>query len=585
VTDSSSSIARLWQIRRVVRKYDLISLLDELSLSKSARFGVSLLFGRGHATAAPRAERIRKALEELGPVFVKLGQTLSTRPDLLPQDIASELTKLQDQVPAFPADESLRIIKQAYGDRFDKIFASVEETPMASASVAQVHAAVLNKGLAKIGQNGLAREDVIIKVLRPGIEKVIESDLRVMYTGASFLQKHWSRGRQFRPLDVIKEYDHTIHGELDLRVEAANGGRMGANFEDSDLIYVPRIYWDYTSQNVLLMERIYGTSIRDFAKLEEQGHSFKSLGEDGVQVFFKQAFEDNFFHADMHAGNIFVDDKGKWIAIDFGIMGTLTDVDKQYLGEMLLGFFNRDYSTIVQAHLRAGWIPADTNPIEFEQAIRVVCEPIFAKPISEISFGNVLMQLFQTVRRFEMPVQPQLVLLYKTLLNIEGLGRQLYPQLNLWDTAKPFLENWMKQQLSPKGLIEDLQRDWPQWRALMPQIPQMLNQLAERQVKSIEPVLPAQQITVKTLAFAATFLGIAHSIVEQFAVIPLAGFGPWLALVGFVRAALLGLNPSQMLGHRPASSQPTKHTTDDHHRKQLNNAYLMYQSIALVLLG
>ena len=403
----SSSIARLWQIRSVVKKYGLVSLLDELSLSRPARFAIRILIGRGSAKiGSPASEndqrgvRIRQALEELGPVFVKLGQTLSTRPDLLPDDIASELTKLQDQVPAFDADESINIIRQAYGDDFDSIFESVETQPLASASVAQVHAATLVEGLSIAGQNGISNRNVIIKVLRPGIESVIESDLTVMYTFAGLLQKHWSRGKQFKPLDVIQEYDHTIHGELDLRIEAANGARMGANFENSDLIYVPRIYWDYTQRNVLVMERIYGTSIRDIAVLKEKGYSMKSLGEDGVQTFFKQAFEDNFFHADMHAGNIFVSDEGKWIAIDFGIMGTLNESDKQYLGQMLLGFFNRDYATIVQAHLTAGWVPSDTNASEFEQAIRVVCEPIFAKPISEISFGNVLLQLFQTVRRF-----------------------------------------------------------------------------------------------------------------------------------------------------------------------------------------
>jgi len=493
-----SSISRLWHIRRIIKQYELVPLLDDLELSKSARFGLSLAFGKTKhnpiSLSEPRGERIRQALEDLGPVFVKLGQTLSTRPDLLPADIASELTKLQDQVPPFSASESLDIIKKAYGDDFDSIFASIEEEPMASASVAQVHAAVLKKGLAIEGQNGEMSNDVIIKV-------------------------------------------HTIHGELDLRIEAANGGRMGANFEDSDLIYVPRIYWDYTKKNVLVMERIYGTSIRDFDLLKEQGHSLKSLGEDGVQVFFKQAFEDNFFHADMHAGNIFVDDQGKWMAIDFGIMGTLTDNDKQYLGEMLLGFFNRDYSTIVRAHLRAGWIPADTNPIEFEQAIRVVCEPIFAKPISEISFGNVLMQLFQTVRRFEMPVQPQLVLLYKTLLNIEGLGRQLYPQLNLWDTAKPFLENWMKEQLSPKGLIEDLQRDWPQWRTILPQIPNLLKETLEssaQAARTVESSARKQNSIAKESGYIAILLGSAHSIVTQYADIPLAGIGPWVALFGLV---------------------------------------------------
>ena len=514
-----SPLSRLWQIRRVLKKHGLVSLLDDLSLSKPLGAVVRVALGFADTNSAPRAERIRLALEELGPVFVKLGQTLSTRPDLLPEDIATELTKLQDQVPAFSEEESLEIIKEAYGAKFETIFESVEHTPLASASVAQVHAATLNEGLSIEGQNGVSNRNVVIKVLRPGIEAVIESDLKVMYFFAGLLQKHWSRGQQFKPLDVIQEYDHTIHGELDLRVEAANGARMGANFEDSDLIYVPRIYWDYTKRNVLVMERIYGTSIRDINTLQENGYSMKALAEDGVQTFFKQAFDDNFFHADMHAGNIFVSEEGKWIAIDFGIMGTLSEQDKQYLGQMLLGFFNRDYTSIVNAHLRAGWVPAETNADAFEQAIRVVCEPIFAKPISEISFGNVLMQLFQTVRRFEMPVQPQLVLLYKTLLNIEGLGRQLYPQLNLWDTAKPFLENWMKQQLSPRGILEDMQRDWPHWRALIPELPLLLKNVVDRQNSSQRPV-KKDSLQAK-LGMSAMILGIGHSIASQHPVLEL----------------------------------------------------------------
>ncbi len=481
-TKAMRPFARLRQIRRVIKKHNLVALLDELKLAKPAQVGLRVLFGAATRNTQPRGERIRQALEELGPVFVKLGQALSTRPDLLPEDVAHELSKLQDKVPPFSAQTSLAIIRQAYGDKLDDIFAHIDEQPLASASVAQVHTARLHDGLAISGQDGNTTHDVIIKVLRPGIKQVIESDLKVMYLAAGFLQKNWSRGQQFRPLDVIKEYDQTIHDELDLRVEAANGARMGANFEESDLIYVPRIYWDYTQTDILVMERISGLSIREIDTFRERGTDLKALAEDGVGVFFKQAFEDNFFHADMHAGNIFVSDEDKWIAIDFGIMGTLDEQDKRYLGEMLLGFFNRDYASIADAHIRAGWVPEGTKPGEFEQAIRVVCEPIFAKPLSEISFGNVLMQLFQTVRRFEMPVQPQLVLLYKTLLNIEGLGRQLYPDLNLWDTAKPFLENWMKQQLSPQKLIEDFKRDWPQWQQAIRLLPAAIENSARAEI-------------------------------------------------------------------------------------------------------
>ncbi|GHA18471.1 putative protein kinase UbiB [Arenicella chitinivorans] len=528
MANSRSRIKRLFAIRRVVKKYQLATLITDLELNGKASWIAQRLFGSsGAQTKQPRGERIRLALQELGPVFVKLGQALSTRPDLLPADIAAELTLLQDRVPAFSEQQAMHIIKQAYGTQFEKIFAEVDPQPLASASVAQVHSATLRPGLAIKGQNGLANQQVIIKVLRPGIADVIESDLRVMYTMAGWLQRFWKRGRQFRPLDVIREYDQTIHNELDLRSEAANGARMGADFENTDIIYVPRIYWDYTHENVLVMERIYGTSIRELDTLKSQGHDLKKLAEDGVEVFFTQAFEKNFFHADMHAGNIFVSDEGKWIAIDFGIMGTLTEHDKQYLAQMLLGFFNRDYRAIAVAHLRAGWIPADTRVDDFEQAIRMVCEPIFAKPLSDISFGNVLMQLFQTVRQFEMPVQPQLVLLYKTILNIEGLGRQLYPQLNLWDTAKPFLEKWMVQQMSPLRLLEDLQRDWPLWRATLAALPSALHQ----QLQSKD----SPKSTTRHWGIGLCALGLVAYLLPQW--FPTLGqhtvaLGPWLLGIG-----------------------------------------------------
>ena len=481
----SSSLFRLLQIRKVLRKHNLIELFEGMSLSGKAKWLISLALGSSSSSDIPRGIRIRQALEELGPVFVKLGQALSTRPDLLPLDVAKELTRLQDQVPAFDAKQSMAIIRQAYGDEFDSIFESVTAEPLASASVAQVHTAKLKQENAIAGKDGEAHAEVIVKVLRPNIKQVIDSDLSVMFTFARFLDKHWSRAKQFKPLEIIKEYQSTIHGELDLRLEAANCSQMGANFSDSNLIYVPQVYWDYTSESVMVMEQIYGTSIRELETLKAKGVDFKQLAEDGVAVFFKQAFEDNFFHADMHPGNIFVSDEGKWISVDFGIMGTLSEEDKQYLAEMFLGFFNRDYRGIAQAHLRAQWVPADTKIEEFESAIRMVCEPNFAKPISEISFGKVMLQLVQTVQKFEIPVQPQLVLLYKTLLNIEGLGRQLYPDLNLWDTAKPFLEEWMKKQYSPQALWEDFKRDWPRWRMILPKIPEYIEKATI--ADSVEP--------------------------------------------------------------------------------------------------
>jgi len=475
---SKTSLSRLLKIRRVIKKHNLQDLFNELSLSPGATLSIKLIFGHAnhsdanseHETSKPLGERIRNALEELGPVFIKLGQALSTRPDLLPHDIAIELSKLQDQVTPFPEEDAINIIQKAFGNNFHDVFESIETQPLASASVAQVHTATLKQGLAIKGKDGNENHEVIIKVLRPGIGDIIDSDLHAMHTLAKLLQKYWVRGEQFKPVEVIKEYDATIHGELDLRLEAANCSQMSANFIDSDLIYVPQVYWDYSFQDVLVMERIYGTSIREFDTLRDKNIDLAKLGNDGVEVFFKQAFEDNFFHADMHPGNIFVSDEGGWIAVDFGIMGTLNNEDKAYLAEMLLGFFNRDYRSIAQAHIRAGWAPEGTRLEEFEAAIRMVCEPNFAKPICEISFGNVLLQLFQTVRRFQIPVQPQLVLLYKTLLNIEGLGRQLHPQLNLWDTAKPFLEDWMKKQISPQSLFQDFKQDWPRWRTALPNL-------------------------------------------------------------------------------------------------------------------
>ncbi|MBX2848594.1 MAG: ubiquinone biosynthesis regulatory protein kinase UbiB, partial [Acidiferrobacterales bacterium] len=538
------SLSRLLQILRVIKRYGLQDLLYGLSLSPAARVTSKLLFGKPSKQSLAEASsiRIRKALEELGPVFIKLGQALSTRPDLLPIDVALELSKLQDQVPPFSGEQAIAIIKDCYGDDYEEIFATVDAEPMASASVAQVHAATLNPGLAIEGKNGKKTAEIIIKVLRPDIEKVIDSDLRVMHTIAGILQKHWSRGNQFKPVEVIKEYDNTIHGELDLRLEAANCSQMAANFGDSDLIYVPQIYWDYCHQDVLVMERIYGTSIREFDTLRASGIDMEQLANDGVEVFFKQAFEDNFFHADMHPGNIFVSDEGRWIAVDFGIMGTLTDKDKSYLAEMLLGFFNRDYRAIAEAHLRAEWIPAGTRLAEFESAIRMVCEPNFAKPISEISFGKVLLQLFQTVRKFEIPVQPQLVLLYKTLLNIEGLGRQLHPQLNLWDTAKPFLEEWMKKQLSPQTLIEEFKRDWPRWRTVFPKI---LNSLENIDQQSIPESLDQKnEISkeAKRQVYKNTGIGIAAAsagimLFEKSGILQnanLVSIVPWIGVVGLI---------------------------------------------------
>jgi ubiquinone biosynthesis protein len=419
------------------------------------------------------------ALEELGPVFVKFGQILSTRPDLLPEDIALSLSLLQDQVTPFPGVQAIEIIESAYGDSLDNHFARFEKESTASASVAQVHYAQLHDG-----------SEVVVKVLRPGIEKIIARDLELLHVLADYADRFWSQGKRLKPKEIVADYDKTIHDELDMMREAASASQLKVNFKDSDLIYVPMVYWDHTCHSVLVMERIYGIPIRDVDRLRGAGIDMKKLAHAGVEIFFTQAFRDGFFHADMHPGNIFVSEEGQYRAVDFGIMGTLSTADKRYLAENLLAFFNRDYHRVADAHIRAGWVPPDTSAEEFEGAIRTVCEPIFSRPISEISFGAFLIDLFRVARRFNMPVQPQLVLLQKTILNIEGLGRQLYPELDLWVTAKPFLEKWMSEQIGPRAAVNTIKRELPNLFTLAPELPGLAHQLMHR--------LKNDELTIRT---------------------------------------------------------------------------------------
>lgn len=415
----------------------------------------------------PRAVRMREALQDLGPIFIKFGQMLSTRRDLLADDIADELQGLQDNVPPFPGDQARKIIEKAFGKSVTDLFEEFDEQPLASASIAQVHAAVLKTG-----------EDVVVKVLRPDILPVIKRDISLLYIIAELAAKYSSQLRRLRPVEVIAEYEKTIMDELDLLREAANASQLRRNFEGSNDLYVPEIHWDFVRKNVLVMERIYGTPIRDIESLLEQETDMERLAALGVEIFFTQVFSHNFFHADMHPGNIFVDTDNpkapKYIAVDFGIMGTLSQTDKRYLAENFLAFFQRDYYKVAKLHVESGWVPSHTRIDEFESAIRSVCEPIFERPLKEISFGKLLLRLFQTARRFNMEVQPQLVLLQKTLLNIEGLGRQLYPELDLWKTAKPFLENWMEEQVGPRALLRNIKDDMPYLIEKMPEIPGLI---------------------------------------------------------------------------------------------------------------
>ncbi len=413
---------------------------------------------------APRAVRLRLALEALGPIFVKFGQLLSTRRDLLPPDIADELARLQDQVPPFAAEFVLAALERAYHRPVNEVFAEFEPVAVASASVAQVHFARLHDG-----------REVAVKILRPGIPEIIRHDIALLDAGASLVEFLWADGKRLRPHEVVAEFAKHLEDELDLMREAANASQLRRNFKDSPLLTVPEIHWDYCATEVMVMQRMHGTPISHIASLREQGIDLKKLSRAGVEIFFTQVFRDGFFHADMHPGNILVAANGQYVALDFGIMGTLTAIDKHYLAQNFLAFFRRDYRRVAEMHIESGWIPPDTRVDEFETAIRAVCEPIFSRPLKDISFGRVLMRLFQTARRFNMQVQPQLVMLQKTLLTIEGLGRQLDPELDLWVTAKPYLERWMSEQIGWRALVQHLKAEAPYWGTLLPQIPRLVH--------------------------------------------------------------------------------------------------------------
>lgn len=421
-----------------------------------------LLFLRN--TDKPRAVRLRLALEALGPIFVKFGQMLSTRRDLMPADIADELAKLQDQVPPFPSAQAIAVLETVYRKPLREVFQSFEDIPVASASVAQVHFAVLPDG-----------HEVAVKILRPGITNIIAHDIALLKGAADLIEWLWVDGRRLKPREVIIEFEKHLEDELDLMREAANGSQLRRNFANSPLLMVPEMYWDYCSTQVMVMERMYGIPISQVDAIRNSGVDIPRLARNGVEIFYTQVFRDGFFHADMHPGNVQVAANGQYIALDFGIMGTLTDTDKNYLAQNFIAFFRRDYKRVAEVHIESGWAPIDTRVDELEAAIRAVCEPIFDKPLREVSFGRVLLRLFQTSRRFGIEVQPQLVLLQKTLLNIEGLGLQLDPELDLWKTAKPWLERWMSEQIGWRGFVKSLRAEAPNYATLLPQLPRLLH--------------------------------------------------------------------------------------------------------------
>ncbi len=463
-----AQIFRLLYINYVLARHGLDDIIFAIHLFRPFRFLIYVMPWNWLARKrAPRGQRLREALQDLGPIFIKFGQMLSTRKDLLPENIAEELVALQDKVPPFDGLEARKIIEKAYGESIDDLFDEFNNVPLASASVAQVHTAKLKDG-----------KEIVVKVLRPNILPVIARDIEILKIIARLAERYSKDARRLRAIEIVEDYEKTILDELDLMREAANASQLRRNFEHSKELYIPEIYWDYTRRNVMVMERIHGVSMAGIEQMKTSGVNMQRLSELGVEIFFTQVFTHNFFHADMHPGNLFVDttdiEKPRYIAVDFGIVGTLSPNDQRYLAENFLAFFKRDYNRVAQLHVDSGWVPEGTRVDEFESAIRSVCEPIFERPLKDISFGQLLLRLFQTARRFDMEVQPQLVLLQKTLLNIEGLGRQIYPDLDLWKTAKPFLEKWMNDQVGMSALLRGFKKNLPYIAEKMPDMPELI---------------------------------------------------------------------------------------------------------------
>ena len=479
---------RLLQINHILAKNGLDQVIVSLHLFTPFRFLVYLNpWNWFRRKALTRGEAIRITLEELGPIFIKFGQALSTRPDIIPADIAEELSKLQDNVPPFPSEQALEIFAKAFKRSAFDVFAWFDPKPLASASMAQVHAARLMSG-----------QEVVVKILRPNMHNIIGQDISILKTIARLADRYWADSKRLKPREIVEEFEHNLIDELDLQREAANASQLRRNFNHSPLLYIPEIHWDYVRENILVMERIYGIPVSNVALLNEHGINIKKLATRGIEIFFTQVFRDCFFHADMHPGNIFVSPHHphdpQYVCVDFGIIGTLNEHDKRYLAENLMAFFNRDYLRIAQLHIESGWVARNTRVEEFESAIRTVCEPIFERPLKDISFALVVLRLFQVARRFHMEVQPQLVLLQKTLFAVEGLGRQLDPDLDLWTTAKPFLEKWLREQMGPKAFFQHMRENLPFFVEQLPHMPRLINDLLvlskEQKIHALEAKKP-----------------------------------------------------------------------------------------------
>lgn len=532
-----SKLFRLIYINYVLAKHGLDEIILALRIFAPVRFLIYLNpWTWLRDKSKPKGVRIRLALEDLGPIFVKFGQMLSTRPDLISEEIVDELELLQDKVPAFSG--ARQMIEKLYGRPIEDLFINFEDDALASASIAQVHAAELLDG-----------RDIVVKVLRPNIEKIIRRDIGLLYSIARMAERYWAVGRRLRVTDIVAEFEQTILKELDLSREAANAQQLRRNFEGSRDLYVPEVYWPYVRSSVMVMERIHGIPVSNVTALREAGINLKTLAERGVEVFFTQVFRDCFFHADMHPGNIFVsaDDPQNpyYIAVDFGIMGTLSSTDQRYLAENMMAFFKRDYQRVAELHVESGWVPEHTRVDELAAAIRTVCEPIFERPLKEISFGQLLLRLFQTGKQFHMKIQPQLLLLQKTLIHIEGLGRQLYPDLDLWDTAQPVLEKWLKKQIGARAFFRKVIRDFPYWAEKLPEMPGKVDKVLEyfrqeelrrgKEAETLQKLFDDKKTTKKSSFMA----GVGFSLVFMALVIWLTQSDLWSSTQDLVRIAWL----------------------------------------------